>query len=239
MRFIHRETVGSTQDEARALYEQGERGPIWVIAEAQTKGRGRRARSWTSETGNLYASGLYPTKADAAHGALFGFATALAMAETVEHYDVEADVTLKWPNDVLVGGAKISGILIEREPEALIVGTGLNLISHPPDTPYPATHLLAEMRSSDFDVAEPPFTGAPAVGALLASNILKWFKTLENDGFAPVREAWLQSAHHLGKMVSVNGQTGIFSDLAMDGALCLTLADGKESRVHAGDVSFG
>ena len=239
MRILHRETVGSTQDEARALYEQGERGPLWVIAEAQTQGRGRRARSWTSEKGNLYASGLYPTTADAAQGALFGFATALALAETVEHYGVDADVTLKWPNDVLVGGAKISGILIEREADALIVGTGLNLISHPSDTPYPATHLLAEMRTSDLEDAEPPFTGAPAVGALLASNILKWFERLESDGFGPVREAWLQRAHHLGKMVSVNGQTGVFSDLALDGALCLTLADGKELRVHAGDVSFG
>lgn len=239
MRFIHRETVGSTQDEARALYDQGERGPLWVVAEAQTKGRGRRARVWTSEKGNLFATGLYPTRADAAQGALYGFATALAMAETVEHYGVDADVTLKWPNDVLVGGAKISGILIEREPEALIVGTGLNLMSHPPDTPYPATHLLAEMRASDLDDAEPPFTGAPAVGALLASNIVKWFRVLETDGFAPVRDAWLKRAHHLGKTVSVNSQTGVFSNLALDGALCLTLADGKETRVHAGDVSFG
>ena len=223
----------------RLLYEQGERGPLWVIAEAQTKGRGRRDRRWTSEKGNLYASGLYPTKADPANGALYGFATAIAMAETVEAYGVTSEVTLKWPNDVLVGGAKISGILIEREAEALIVGTGLNLVSHPQDTPYPATHLLAEMCPSDLEEAEPRFTGAASVGALLASNILKWFDRFEVDGFSPLKDAWLERAHHLGKTVSVNGLTGTFSGLAMDGALCLILPDGKEMLVHAGDVSFG
>ncbi|MEL6687829.1 MAG: biotin--[acetyl-CoA-carboxylase] ligase, partial [Pseudomonadota bacterium] len=179
------------------------------------------------------------TTSDPINGALYGFATAMAMAETVEHYDVETPVTLKWPNDVLVGGAKISGILIEREAEALIVGTGLNLVSHPADTPYAATHLLAEMTPEALNDPEPRFTGAGAAAALLVSNILKWFEIFEQSGFGPLREAWLSRAHHLGKTVAVNEQTGTFLDLAMDGALCLTLPDGTKTLVHAGDVSFG
>jgi len=239
LQFIHLDSVGSTQDEARALYKSGERGPVWVRADVQTQGRGRRDRKWVSRAGNLSATLLLPNATDPSQSALHGFAASLAIADTLATYDAVLPVTLKWPNDVLVGGAKISGLLIEREPEALLIGIGINLVSNPADTPYPATHLLDIMRPEILDKAEPPFTGAEAILSLLSSHVMRRIETLREQGFDPIRKDWLARAHHLGKTVVVNGLTGTFTNLAPDGALCLTLPDGTESRVHAGDVAFG
>lgn len=239
MQFIHLDSVGSTQDEARTLYLSGERGPLWVRADIQTKGRGRRDRQWVSRTGNLFATLLLPNSSDPSQSALHGFTASLAIADTLAAYEPEQPVTLKWPNDVLVGGAKISGLLIERQAEALLIGIGINLVSHPNDTPYPATHLLQTMRSDALDGSEPLFTGAEAVLALLSHHVMRRIETLGQDGFEPIRKDWLSRAHHLGKTVTVNGLTGTFTDLAPDGALCLILPDGTQARVHAGDVAFG
>lgn len=229
----------STQDDARARYQAGDRGPLWVRADYQTQGRGRRDRSWVSRTGNLTATMLLPNSTDPSQSALHGFAASLAIADTLSAYAPTRSVTLKWPNDVMIGGAKISGLLIEREAEALLIGIGMNLVSHPDDTPYPATHLLAEMNDATLADAEPLFTGAEAVLALLSQNVVQRIEILRMQGFEPVRLDWLERAHHLGKTVTVNGLTGTFTDLASDGALCLSLADGTTKRVHAGDVAFG
>ncbi|MGJ8559491.1 MAG: biotin--[acetyl-CoA-carboxylase] ligase [Litorimonas sp.] len=239
MQFIHLDSVGSTQDEARTLYTSGERGPLWVRADTQTQGRGRRDRTWSSVSGNLFATLLLPNSTDPSQSALHGFAASLAIADTLRTYDPQRPVTLKWPNDAMIGGAKISGLLIEREAEALLIGIGINLISHPNNTLYPATHLLQEMKPETLVAAEPLFTGPESVLALLSSHVLQRVETLRTEGFDPIRKDWLVHAHHLGKSVTVNGLTGVFTDLAQDGALCLILPDGTESRVHAGDVAFG
>lgn len=189
--------------------------------------------------GNLFASGLYPTRLDPTQSALYGFAAALAVAETISSFDLQRPLTLKWPNDVLVGGAKISGILIEREGEALIVGTGINLISHPDNMPYPATHVLAEMAPDALAQPEPKQPSPETILPLLVSNLMNWFQRLEEEGFDPLREAWLKQAHGLGQMIRVNDQSGTFTGLGPDGALCLRQPDGKTVFVHAGDVSFG
>lgn len=239
MRFIHFGSVGSTQDEARSIYKKGERGPLWIRADEQTKGRGRRDRHWVSKKGNLYTTFLFPSDAQPASAALYGFAASLAIADTLEIYRPRRDITLKWPNDVLVGGAKISGLLIERQAEALLLGIGINLVTNPRDTPYPATNLLAEMHKEDLSGPEPLYTGVEATLALLCSNVSDRFKTLSQSGFEPIRQAWLSRAHHLNKIVQVNGETGFFTDLERDGALCLMRSDGRKIFVHAGDVSFG
>jgi BirA family biotin operon repressor/biotin-[acetyl-CoA-carboxylase] ligase len=139
----------------------------------------------------------------------------------------------------MIGGAKISGLLIEREAESLLFGIGLNLVSHPDDTPYPTTHLRAEMDAEALIEDSPRPINAETVLALLSKNVVQRIETLRRDGFEPIRLDWLACAHHLGKIVTVNGLTGTFTDLAPDGALCLTLADGTTTRVHAGDVAFG
>lgn len=221
------------------LYTSGARGPLWVRADVQTQGRGRRERTWTSVSGNLFATLLLPNSTDPSQSALHGFAASLAIADTLAAYEPKRPITLKWPNDVMIGGAKISGLLIERESEALLIGIGINLMSHPDNTPYPATHLRQEMTPEVLADAEPLFTGAEAVLALLSSHVMQRIETLRTQGFDPIRKDWLARAHHRGKTVVVNHLTGTFVDLASDGALCLLLPDGTESRVHAGDVAFG
>jgi BirA family biotin operon repressor/biotin-[acetyl-CoA-carboxylase] ligase len=168
-----------------------------------------------------------------------GFAVAVAITETIAAYRPSQAVTLKWPNDVLAGGAKIAGILVEREAEALLIGVGINLVSHPEGLLYPATHLTEIMQAEDLSGPEPLFTGPDTVLAVLANEVDIWISRVLHDGFEPVREAWLERTHHLGKTVSVNQQTGVFTDLGLDGALYLKREDGTELRVHAGDVSFG
>lgn len=190
-------------------------------------------------SGNLFATLILPNSTDPSQSALHGFAASLAIADTLAAYKPKRPITLKWPNDVMIGGAKISGLLIEREPEALLIGIGINLMSHPDNTPYPATHLRQEMNPEALADAEPLFTGAEAVLALLSSHVMQRIKTLRTQGFDPIRKDWLARAHHCGKTVVVNRLTGTFVDLAPDGALCLLLPDGTESRVHAGDVAFG
>ncbi|GLQ20277.1 biotin--[acetyl-CoA-carboxylase] ligase [Algimonas porphyrae] len=239
MQFIHRDRVGSTQDEARALYQAGERGPLWVRAAQQTAGRGRRDRQWVSAVGNLYATLLLPNDLPPAQSALHGFAASLAIASTLDVYRPVQPVTLKWPNDVLLGGAKVSGLLVEREAEALLIGIGINLVSHPDDLPYAATHLVAGMSPMDLAEPQPLYTGAESVLAVLSAQVMDQIERLRLRGFDPIRTDWLARAHHLGRRVTVNGMSGIFENLAPDGALCLTLDNGTQTRVHAGDVAFG
>lgn len=223
----------------RTLYQQGERGPLWVRADRQTSGRGRRDRKWVSVTGNLYATLLLPNNLPPAESALHGFAASLAIAKTLDDYRPTQPVTLKWPNDVLIDGAKVSGLLVEREPEALLIGIGINLVSHPDDLPYRATHLVEVMAENDLSGPEPLFTGADGVLAILSTHLMQQVERLRGEGFEAIRTDWLARAHHLGKRVTVNGLSGIFEDLGPDGALCLTLDDGTQTRVHAGDVAFG
>ena len=239
MRFLQRGTVGSTQDEARALYTSGERGPLWLRADTQTAGRGRLSRVWNSARGNFHATHLLPCHAPPAEAALYGFAAALAVADMLETYGTVRPVTLKWPNDVLVGGAKIAGILVEREPEALLIGVGINLVSHPENTGYPATHLTTEMATAHLDGPEPRYTGAQGALAVLAARFSAYAATLERDGFEPLRTLWTERAHGMGEPVRAGGQTGTLTGLGTDGALLLQRSDGTQGRVHAGDVSFG
>lgn len=231
--------VGSTQDEARRLYLSGERGPVWVRADEQTKGRGRLDRKWSSPSGNLFATLLLPNDGDPSRSALHGFAASLAIVRTLDDYRTLTPAALKWPNDVLINGAKISGLLIERESEALLIGIGINLVSHPPDTPYPASHLLAEMDPDALKGAEPLFTGADAVLATLSAHLMAQVDRLSGEGFEAIRTDWLERAYRFGETLTVNGVTGTFVDLAQDGALCLRVADGTVQSVHTGDVSFG
>lgn len=232
MQYIHQEVVTSTQDEVRALYTTGERGPLFFRADIQTKGRGRLGRAWDSESGNLFATLLYPTTAPANRAVFYGFAAAVAIAQTVAEFDPSQPITLKWPNDVLVGGAKISGILVEREAEALLIGVGLNLVSHPDGTPYPATDLASVSRAKLL--LEPN-----GVLRLLAEKLIAKFTTLETKGFEPLRAEWMAMAHGIGKMIIVGGQSGVFTEMASDGSLCLRREDGTLTSIHTGDVSFG
>lgn len=236
--WVRRGVVGSTNDEAADLARRGAPDGTVVTAEAQTRGRGRRAARFLSPPGNLYLSAVLRPPCAPAAACQLGFAAGLAVAETVAERLPGSAVAVKWPNDVRVGGAKIAGVLLESEIEAdrllwAIVGIGINVASHPSGLPYPATSLAAE-GATDVD---PNGLARP-----LVERLLRWRDRWLAEGFGPVRQAWLARAHGLGAAVRVNLERetieGRFEGLDPDGALLLALPRGGSRRVTAGEVFF-
>ncbi|MGJ8564650.1 MAG: biotin--[acetyl-CoA-carboxylase] ligase [Alphaproteobacteria bacterium] len=247
MRFITKDAVASTNEEVKAYAEQGDLGPLWVRAVSQTSGRGRRGRIWASDAGNLYCTGLYPDNGDARHSALLSFVAALAVYDLVTTYVEASKVSLKWPNDVLIRGAKTSGILLEsgcfNDQSWIAIGIGVNLMSHPKETEFPATHVAAHMSDAALSGPEPIMTGAAAAQAILAARFDHWRSAFIAEGFAPIRDAWLERANGVPGRVSVRLPSETFEGEALslghNGELQVRLANGTITDVHAGDVFFG
>jgi BirA family biotin operon repressor/biotin-[acetyl-CoA-carboxylase] ligase len=231
------ETLDSTNEEAKRRALAGETGPLWIIARSQSAGRGRRGRAWTSKTGNLFTTGLFKLDASPGRLAQLSFAAALAVGDLAASVIDPALVRLKWPNDVLVGGRKVTGILLESgaHPQGglwLAVGIGVNLAHHPEDSERPAT---------DLSVHGATLTPEAAC-EILADRFDHWRAAWDRDGFAPLREAWLARAWGLGDACTVrlDNETleGVFADLSEDGSLRLDLKDGGRRLISAGDVFF-
>jgi BirA family biotin operon repressor/biotin-[acetyl-CoA-carboxylase] ligase len=222
--------LDSTNEEARRLLRAGETGPLWIAAKQQTAGRGRRGRSWVSEEGNLFATLLL--SAPQPNSSQLAFVAALASAETIAHYAPQSRVALKWPNDVLLEGQKVCGILLEGLGHgALAIGIGINLANFPPDTEYPAISL-------DKATGRAPLPDEAL--AILASTMAAWYDLWQKAGFARLREAWLVRAGGLGRQIrarlETGDMTGIFEGLDDDGALLLRTGADKVTRITAGDV---
>nr|WP_167085513.1 biotin--[acetyl-CoA-carboxylase] ligase [Rhizomicrobium palustre] len=231
--------IDSTNEEARRRALAGEAGPLWITAERQTKGRGRRGRVWQAPPGNLSATLLIRPDRPAQECAQLSFAAALAVSDMLAHYASRHDIRLKWPNDVLVEGRKIAGILLESEtqPDGLMrflaIGIGVNLAAFPPETEFPATALGALGLT-------PP---APkAALTRLAGAFLKWYEVWRGEGFAPLRAAWLARAYGIGRPIRVRLAAedihGVFRDLDETGALLLELPNGAVRTIAAGEVFF-
>ncbi|MGH6718795.1 MAG: biotin--[acetyl-CoA-carboxylase] ligase [Alphaproteobacteria bacterium] len=231
--------AGSTNDEARRLAGSGAADGTVVIAEAQTAGRGRRGQPWSSPPGNLYLSiVLRPAVAPARAGQL-GFVVSLAVAEAAAAVlPGGRDVRVKWPNDVLIDGRKVAGILLESEVAGatlswVVAGIGVNVATHPTDGARPATSLAA--------------CGASvALGAFedrVVERLGAWRRRWAAEGFAPVRAAWLARAVGLGGPIRVNLERESFDArfAAIDdsGALVAELAGGGRRLVAAGEVVLG
>ena len=227
----HYHSIRSTNDEAMRLARTGASHGTVVVAREQTAGRGRQARRWHSPAGNLHASILLRTDVPPARIPQLSFVTALAVADAADAFlpgNIRA--ALKWPNDVLVRGAKIAGILIECTEAAAIVGIGLNVLHAAPDAPYPVTTLAA----SGEGPSEPD-----AVLQVLLEAFHRRSADWQDQGFAPVRAAWLKRAHPAGSSLrlTVGNRSieGRFADLGHDGALVIETATGLE-RFVAGEV---
>lgn len=243
MKFITLDHVDSTNAEVVRLAEKGELGPLWVRANSQTHGRGRRGREWVSQKGNLYCSGLFPHNGTVQEAARMSFVAALAVADCLGGYVAKDKISLKWPNDVLIDGLKTSGILLESGKGHFIVGIGINLVSHPQLTPFPATHLLEHIEAELLNSPEPIMTGPNAVLAVLAKRFEYWSNLLRDEGFASISKAWLSRAHNVPGQVNVRLPKEGFSGQALglddNGALRVRLENGTIQYVHAGDVFFG
>jgi len=246
LRFISLDAVDSTNLEAKRLAEQGDFGPLWIRADRQSAGRGRRGREWTSDTGNLFCSGLYTFEGTTRQSAQMSFVTALALADTLEHYVAKDLISLKWPNDVLLAGRKTAGILLEsgqtHHKKWMVIGIGINLTHHPENTEFPATHVLEHIPPADLESAEPVMTGAQAVLAILAQRFDHWRHVLTTKGFEPIGEAWTVRAHNIPGPVTVRLPNESFTAQALgldsNGALRVKLSNGTIRDVHAGDVFF-
>jgi BirA family biotin operon repressor/biotin-[acetyl-CoA-carboxylase] ligase len=230
--ILHLEEVGSTSDWLRQNAAQFADGQ-WVRADKQTAGRGRLGRSWEMPAGNLAASCLLRLRPADGPAAELGFVAALALHDAVAALVDPARLQLKWPNDLLLDGAKLSGILLEREGELVILGVGVNLAAAPV-LPDRATIALADAGAM---VAPGPFL--EALAARFEARRAAW----RAAGLAPLRLDWLARAHPPGTALRVEngGQrlAGRFRDLAADGALLLDGDDGLVHRIHAGDVWQG
>ncbi len=227
-------TTDSTQERAREAAEAGAPEGFAVQALTQTAGRGRRGRVWDSPPGNLYLSVVVrPSDGNTPIGT-YSFAAALAV-----HAMIRAalpavppeDVRLKWPNDALIRGRKVAGVLGETAGEALILGFGVNRIHALAQALFPATTLRAE--AGDRKV--------PALESLcedLLRHLAFWITRLRTEGFAPLRTAW--NARALTGLLTVRDSTttltGISEGLAEDGRLVLRDAEGSLHHLSSGDV---
>lgn len=229
--------VGSTNDEALRLGREGAPDLTLVTARSQNAGRGRRGRQWSSPVGNLYCSFLLRPACPAGRLAELGFVASVAAAEACNGLlPPPLGVELKWPNDLLLGGAKLSGILLETIEEVpgerlVAVGIGINVAAAPKDTPYPATCLTDHGPIAVADVAR-----------MLALRFAERYRQWRDDGFAPVRRAWTALATGRGRPVTVRIGTellqGAFAGIDEAGALLLELPSGARRRILAGDVMF-
>ena len=223
--------TASTNDDAKLAAEAGAAEGLVIWALEQKAGRGRQGRQWESPAGNLYASLLLRPPTARMEWGRYSFVAALAIDDCVRGFFPHSLVELKWPNDVLVGGKKISGILLESGEDFLVVGMGLNVLHSPENPLYPATSLSAEQ------AAPPPLED-------ILTNFLKafsaWYDLMNVEGFAPIRAAWLAHARKGTVRVRLDqGEIqGQFVDLDENGALRLLLADGTEKSVNTGDVFF-
>lgn len=240
-RLLSLEEVDSTNAEAMRHAAAGEAGPLWVWAESQRAGRGRSGRTWTSVPGNLYASLLIPLEcsSDASHhlSLLAGVAVfdAIRAAAAEQARGLEG-LRLKWPNDVLIGRAKLAGTLPECTslPRRIaVIGIGINLAGHPSNLAGETTHLAAH---------GPQVSPAVALGHVAAA-MANWLKRWSNGrGFPAVRGAWLERAGPPGEPITVNtGReriSGRFIGIDPEGALLLREEGGAERSFTFGDVSL-
>jgi len=227
-------TVDSTLCEAarRALDTSG---PTWIFAARQTAARGRRGRAWHQPKGNFSATLLLPDVGAPEMAALRSFVAALALADAVEALGVQT--RLKWPNDVLLKGGKLAGILLEGLASgALAIGVGVNLAAAPGlGEVEPGAVAPVALAAYGVSIAPEDFL------TLLAKTYAAREASFATYGFAPIRSAWLERVARLGEEIAVRLPLetfhGTFKDVDADGQLVLSTPNGTR-RVAAGEVFF-
>lgn len=256
-RVLSYETIGSTNAEALSQARSGDNGRLWVVSTHQSHGRGRRGSPWETPAGNLAASLLSVVDSPPGAAARLGFVAGLALDEALRRVAPQLSIKvaldgidtsaatsgdrlrLKWPNDVLLDGGKLAGILLEAEPVAagqlaIVIGIGVNVVGAPSGLPYPATALRSLATGADahavFSALSDAWAGLEGIWA-------------GGSGFAEIRDLWLSRAAGLGEQVAVRSggsvYTGVFETIDDDGRLVIRARDGEAHAVSAGEVHFG
>lgn len=240
-RRIELDTTSSTNTECVERAHEGDVGNLWVTAKTQTAARGSRGRDWQSNEGNLFASLLLVDPAESGYAVVLSgltFVASLALLWAIKEKTPDLNVKLKWPNDVLVNGKKCAGILLENQninnTSAVVIGIGVNCVSHPPNTNYPATDLEHEGIS----------LSAEQLFASLATHMDDFIKQWDKGrNFGEIRKLWLEHAIGLGEPIIVKipgrpDETGIFETIDETGLLILKQENGTEKRISAADIFF-
>lgn len=201
----------------------------WLVALAQDAGKGRQGREWQSLAGNFFGSTLVRLRPADPPAPSLALAAGLALIEAADIAAPGRDLMLKWPNDLLLGGAKLGGILLERSGDRVVAGFGVNLAAAP---------AIPDRATADLAGAISPQAFAPLLAASFARLLDAW-RSAAPDAFA---RAWLARAHGIGTPLAVHGGreeivTGTFAGIEPDGALRLDVG-GKVQVVRAGDVSL-
>ncbi|WP_407946951.1 biotin--[acetyl-CoA-carboxylase] ligase [Paracoccus lichenicola] len=235
--------VDSTNAEAMRM-APGLSGPAWIMARRQTAGRGRRGRAWADPPGNFAASLVLRPQGGPADAARLSFVAALAVHDALRRLcGPQLNVALKWPNDVLLNGGKLSGILLESVGsggtiQALVIGVGVNLAAAPDagQVEPGATRPVSLQGETGLTITPDDFLPALAVA------FDAWHRQMRDFGFAPIRAAWLARAAMLGETITARTgtaqTTGRFDGIDDTGALVLTGPRGRQA-IPAADVYFG
>jgi BirA family transcriptional regulator, biotin operon repressor / biotin---[acetyl-CoA-carboxylase] ligase len=206
----------------------------WLVADRQSAGRGRQGRSWLDARGNFMGSTVVHLTPHDPPAASLSFVAALAAYEAVlNHVSTPLSLQLKWPNDLLLEGAKLAGILLERAGDAAVIGIGINLGWAPALADRATGHLKRLGPAPDRD----------AFARELAASFDRELDRWRQFGLEPLLARWLAAAHPPGSPLGVHGAdgaaiSGAFDGLEPDGALRLRLADGSVRVIHAGDVTL-
>lgn len=227
--------TGSTNADLIAQLREGEFVPEgdWLVADRQTAGRGRLGRDWFDGTGNFMGSTMVHRRfGDPPAPSLALLAGLAVQAAVVPLLSGKAEPLLKWPNDIMVGPAKLAGILLEAQVDSVVIGIGVNLLCAPalPDRPAIAV--------GDITAAPDRDAFAAALAAAFDTELERW----RTVGLAPLIRRWLAVAHPVGTPLKVTGASGEpplagrFAGLDANGGLQLLLPDGTTLAVHAGDV---
>lgn len=240
-RHIELDSTNSTNTECINHALDGDSGNLWITAKTQTEARGSRGRDWQSEEGNLFASLLLVEPAERGHAVVLSgltFVASLALLWSIKENTKDIDVKLKWPNDVLLNGKKCAGILLESQningATAVVIGIGVNCVSHPSNTNYPATNLEREGIS----------LSAGQLFVSLATHMDGFLKQWDRGrNFGEIRNLWLKHAVGPGKpiIVKVPGkpdETGIFETIDESGFLILNQKNSGRKRISAADIFF-
>ena len=250
------QSATSTSDLAKQAAAKGAPSGSGFLAIEQTAGRGRRGRRWSSQKGGMYLSVLLRPTAKKKYWFALSFAASLAALDTIRHqlsrhFDNQhmPETGLKWPNDVLMSGGKIAGILLESEGQTLIVGSGINIAPVQAFVRQRKKHGVSNhqvVKTAALADIWPETAGILPTPHQLAmcfmARLMYWQDKFDQIGFAPIRDAWLENALFLGKTISIwNGTkkiSGVFNDIGMDGALLLLDDSGHIHHITTGDVQL-
>ncbi|MEO1136409.1 MAG: biotin--[acetyl-CoA-carboxylase] ligase [Pseudomonadota bacterium] len=227
------ETLDSTSLEAKRRAQLGAAGPLWILAITQTAAYGRRGRAWTQQAGDFAGTLLFSPKAPVERLGQVSFIVAVALAATFEELIDPGKIKLKWPNDVLIDGGKSAGILLENLGRQLSIGIGINVVTAPDNMPYPAARLCDHLAA-----APSPKDLVHRLDHYFWALYEQWCE----NGFSPIRAAWLDRARGLGEEITVrlprDELHGVFDGLDETGALILRMGAGTRT-IAAGEVFFG